>query len=388
MDFSFTDEERMVQEMARDFAQNEIAPTVEKDEKEHLFRREIVKKMADLGFFGCLAPEEYGGNNMGFIAATIITMEIAKESPSYGLPFNLQMNSIQSVLLEFGTEEQKRKWIPPLISAELLGCFALTEPDVGSDVASMKTTATEVSDGWIINGTKMWISGVPVADIGIVFAMTDREKKHRGMSAFIVDMHSPGVTQRAIEDKLGLHCAPTGEIVFEEVKVPKDAIVGKPGDGFKIAMYMLDRTRLSCAARAAGVAEKCFELAKKYANERIQFGVPIIQHQMIQDQLARMWCDHEAAKLLVFKAAWILEQIRQGKSVDRPTLWVSTAKYFSAEAAVFAANEAMKIYGSYGYSAEYPIERYFRDAKSYQTVEGTSNIQKIIIARHFIEQQK
>lgn len=388
MDFAFTEEERMIQEMARDFAQNEIAPTVEKDEKEHLFRREIVKKMAELGFFGCIAPEEYGGNNMGYLAATIITMEIAKESPSYGLPFNLQMNSIQSVLLEFGTEEQRKKWIPPLISAELLGCFALTEPDVGSDVASMKTTAKEVSDGWIINGTKMWISGIPVADVGIVFAMTDREKRHRGMSAFIVDMHSAGITQRAIEDKLGLHCAPTGEIVFEEVKVPKDAIVGKPGDGFKIAMYMLDRTRLSCAARAAGVAEKCFELAKQYANERVQFGVPIIQHQMIQDQLARMWCEHEAAKLLVFKAAWILDQIRLKKTSERPTLHVSTAKYYSAEAAVFAANEAMKIYGSYGYSAEYPIERYYRDAKSYQTVEGTSNIQKIIIARHFIEQQK
>jgi len=388
MDFAFTEEEKMVQEMARDFAQNEIAPLVEKDEKEHLFRREIVKKMADLGFFGCIATEEYGGNNMGYLAATIITMEIAKESPSYGLPFNLQMNSIQSVLLEFGTEEQKKKWIPPLIKAELLGCFALTEPDVGSDIASMKTTAKEVSDGWVINGTKMWISGVPVADVGIVFAMTDREKKHRGMSAFIVDMHTPGITQRAIEEKLGLHCAPIGEIVFEEVKVPKDAIVGKPGDGFKIAMYMLDRTRLSCAARAAGVAEKCFELAKKYANERIQFGVPIIQHQMIQDQLARMWCEHEAAKLLVFKAAWILDQIRLGKAAERPTLHVSTAKYYSAEAAVFAANEAMKIYGSYGYSTEYPIERYYRDAKSYQTVEGTSNIQKIIIARHFIEEKK
>jgi len=388
MDFAFTEEEKMVQEMARDFAQNEIAPIIEKDEKEHVFRKEIVKKMAELGFFGCIAPEEYGGNNMGYMAATIITMEIAKESPSYGLPFNLQMNSIQSVLLEFGTEEQRKKWIPPLINADLLGCFALTEPDVGSDVASMKTTAKEVSDGWILNGTKMWISGVPVADVGIVFAMTDREKKHRGMSAFIVDMHTPGITQRAIEDKLGLHCAPTGEIVFEEVKVPKDAIVGKPGDGFKIAMFMLDRTRLSCAARAAGVAEKCFELAKKYANERIQFGVPIIQHQMIQDQLARMWCEHEAAKLLVFKAAWIMEQLRLGKLSERPTLYISTAKYYSAEAAVFAANEAMKIYGSYGYSAEYPIERYYRDAKSYQTVEGTSNIQKIIIARHFIEEQK
>ena len=384
MDFGFTEEEKMLQEMARDFARNEIAPTVEKDEKEHLYRKEILKKMADLGFFGCIAPEKYGGNGMGHLAATIITMEIAKESPSYGVSFNLQMNAIQSVLLEFGTEEQREKWIPPLIKADLLGCFALTEPDTGSDVASMKTTAKEVDDGFIINGTKMWISGVPVADVGIIFAMTDREKKHRGMSAFIVDMHSPGIEQKAIEDKLGLHSSPTGEITFDEVKVPKDALVGEKGDGFKIAMFMLDRTRLSCAARAAGVAEKCFELAAQYANERIQFGVPIIQHQMIQEQLARMWCEHEAAKLLVFKAAWLLDHLEPGQ---RPTLAVSTAKYYSAEAAVMAANEAMKIYASYGFSTEYPIERYYRDAKSYQSVEGTSNIQKMIIARHFIEKR-
>jgi len=385
MDFGFTEEEKMLQEMAKDFAQKEIAPTVEKDEKEHLFRKDIVKKMAELGFFGCLAPEKYGGNQMGYLATTIITMEIAKESPSYGLPFNLQMNAIQSVLLAFGTEEQRQKWIPPLINADLLGCFALTEPDTGSDVASMKTTAKEVDDGWVLNGTKMWISGVPVADVGIIFAMTDREKRHRGMSAFMVDMHSPGIEQRAIEEKLGLYCAPTGEIILEDVKVPKDAIVGKPGDGFKIAMYMLDRTRLSCAARAAGVAEKCFELAKQYANERYQFGVPIIQHQMIQDQLARMWCEHEAAKLLVLKAAWLMDHLEPGQ---RPTLAVSTAKYYTAEAAVFAANEAMKIYASYGFSTEYPIERYYRDAKSYQSVEGTSNIQKVIIARHFIEKKQ
>ncbi|RLA80558.1 MAG: acyl-CoA dehydrogenase [Deltaproteobacteria bacterium] len=384
MDFGFTEEEKMLQETARDFARNEIAPTVEKDEKEHLYRREIVKKMADLGFFGCIAPEKYGGNGMGHLAATIITMEIAKESPSYGVSFNLQMNAIQSVLLEFGTEEQREKWIPPLISADLLGCFALTEPDTGSDVASMKTTAREVEDGFIINGSKMWISGVPVADVGIVFAMTDREKRHRGMSAFIVDMHSPGIEQKAIEEKLGLYSSPTGEITFDEVKVPKDALVGEKGDGFKIAMFMLDRTRLSCAARAAGVAEKCFELAAQYANERIQFGVPIIQHQMIQEQLARMWCEHEAAKLLVFKAAWLLDHLEPGQ---RPTLAVSTAKYYTAEAAVMAANEAMKIYASYGFSTEYPIERYYRDAKSYQSVEGTSNIQKMIIARHFIEKR-
>jgi glutaryl-CoA dehydrogenase (non-decarboxylating) len=383
MDFGLTEEQAMLQDMARDFAQNEIAPTVEEDEKKDVYNEKIVKKMAELGFFGCIAPEKYGGNEMGYLAATIATIEVAKESPSYGVTFNLQMNAIQSVLLAFGTEEQREKYIPPLITADAYGCFALTEADTGSDVAAMRTTAQEADDGYILNGSKMWISGVPVSTVGIIFAMTDREKKHRGMSAFMVDMKSPGIEQRAITEKLGLHSSPTGEIILEDVKVPKDAIVGKPGDGFKIAMSMLDRTRLSCAARSAGVAEKCFELAKQYANERTQFGQSIINFQMVQDQLARMWCEHEAAKLLVLKAAWIVDNLE--KVGGRPTLHISTAKYYGAEAAVMAANEAMKVYASYGYGTEYPIERYYRDAKSYQSVEGTSNIQKVIIARNFIE---
>jgi glutaryl-CoA dehydrogenase (non-decarboxylating) len=386
MDFGLTEEQAMLQDMARDFAQNEIAPTVEEDEKQDIYNEKIVKKMAELGLFGCIAPEKYGGNEMGYLAATIATMEIAKESPSYGVTFNLQMNAIQSVLLAFGTEEQREKYIPPLISADAYGCFALTEADTGSDVAAMRTTAKEVDDGYIINGSKMWISGIPVATVGIIFAMTDREKKHRGMSAFMVDMQSPGIEQRGITEKLGLHSSPTGEIILEDVKVPKDAVVGKPGDGFKIAMTMLDRTRLSCAARSAGVAEKCFELAKQYANERTQFGQSIINFQMVQDQLARMWCEHEAAKLLVLKAAWIVDNLE--KVGGRPTLHISTAKYYGAEAAVMAANEAMKVYASYGYGTEYPIERYYRDAKSYQSVEGTSNIQKVIIARNFIESKE
>jgi glutaryl-CoA dehydrogenase (non-decarboxylating) len=385
MDFGLNEEQAMLQEMAKSFAQKEIAPTVETDEKEHKYNRDIVRKMAELGLFGCIAPEKYGGNEMGYLAATLAAFEVSKESPSYSVTFNLQMNSIQSVLLEFGTEEQREKYIPPLISAEEYGCFALTEADTGSDVASMRTTAKEVDDGFILNGSKMWISGIPDATVGIVYAMTDREKKHRGLSAFMVDMKTSGIEQRAIHEKLGLYSSPTGEIIFEEAKIPKDAIVGKPGDGFKIAMFMLDRTRLSCSARAAGVAEKCFELAKQYANERIQFGQPIIEFQMVQDQLARMWCEHEAAKLLVLKAAWIVDNLeRMG---GRPSVAISTAKYYSAEAAVMAANEAMKVYGSYGFGTEYPIERYYRDAKAYQSVEGNSNIQKVIIARNFIEKR-
>jgi glutaryl-CoA dehydrogenase (non-decarboxylating) len=376
MDFLFTEEQEAMREMAKNFAEKKIAPTMEEDEKEHRFRREIVKEMAKLGFFGCIAPEKYGGNESGFLAATMMTEEIAKVSPSWGLPFNLQMNSIQPVLLSFGTEEQRERWIPKLINADLLGCFAITEANTGSDVASMKSAAQEVEDGFILNGTKMWISGVPVADLGIVYAYTDRAAKHRGISAFMVDMHSKGVTQKAIDTKLGLYCAPTGEIIFEDVKLPKDHLVGKKGDGFKICMAMLDNTRLSSAARAVGVARACLDHSVRYAKEREQFGQPIANFQMIQEQIAEMYVEEEAARLLLYRAAWMKDQGM------RNTVDVSCAKYFSAEVANRAASTAVKIFGSYGFSTEYPVERFFRDAKSYQIVEGTSNIQKIIISRH------
>ena len=362
--------------MAKNFAEKKIAPTMEEDEKEHRFRREIVKEMGRLGFFGCIAPEKFGGNESGYLAASLMTEEIAKVSPSWGLPFNLQMNSIQSVLLNFGTDEQRERWIPKLINAELLGCFAITEPNTGSDVASMKSAAQEVEDGFILNGTKMWISGVPVADLGIVYAYTDRSQKHRGISAFIVDMHSKGVTQKAIETKLGLFCAPTGEIIFEDVKLPKYSLVGQKGDGFKICMSMLDNTRLSSAARAVGVASSCLNHSVRYAKEREQFGQPIANFQMIQEQIAEMYVEEEAARLLVYRAA-----CNRDKG-QRNTIEVSCAKYFAAEVAVRAANTAVKIFGSYGFSSEYPVERFYRDAKSYQIVEGTSNIQKVIISRH------
>jgi len=376
MDFLLTEEQKAMQEMAKSFAEKKIAPTMEEDEKEHKFRREIVKEMARLGFFGCIAPEKYGGNESGVLAATVMTEEIAKVSPSWGLPFNLQMNSIQSVLLNFGTEEQRQRWIPKLITADTLGCFAITEPNTGSDVASMKTTAQEVEGGFVLNGTKMWISGVPVADVGIVYVYTDRSLKHKGMSAFMVDLHSPGVTQKAIETKLGLYCAPTGEIIFEDVKLAKENLVGQKGDGFKICMAMLDNTRLSSAARGVGVARACLDHSARYANEREQFGQPIANFQMIQEQIAEMFVEEEAARLLVYRAAWMKDQGM------RNSVEVSCAKYFAAEVAVRAANTAVKIFGSYGFSSEYPVERLYRDAKSYQIVEGTSNIQKMILARH------
>ncbi len=374
-----TEDLKMLRHTARDFAEREIRPTMEEDEKEHRFRPELVRKMAELGFFGCVIPEKYGGMEMenGFWASCVLAEEIARVSASWGLPFNLQCFGSALPILRWGNEAQKSRYIPALVSGEKLGCFAITEPNSGSDVASMRTFAKKDGDSYVLNGQKMWISGVPAADVGVVFAYTDREAKHRGISAFIVDMkETEGVMMKAIETKLGLFCAPTGEIAFEDARIPAEALLGKEGDGFKICMALLDNTRLSCASRAVGVGRAALEESTKYALERTQFGKPIAEFQMIQSQLAEMFVENQAARLLLWRAAQLADRGM------RCTLEVSTAKYFAAEAAVHAANLAMKIFGSYGYSTEYPAERLLRDAKSYQVVEGTSNIQKWIVSMY------
>jgi glutaryl-CoA dehydrogenase (non-decarboxylating) len=377
MDFKWSDELESMRKMAYDFAVKNIKPTMEEDEKEHKYRPEMLKKMGDQGMFACLAPEQYGGLGLeeGHMAATLMATEFSRVSPSYGLPFNLNMNGPQNVLLKFGNDEQKEKYLPGWIAGTTHGCFAITEPNSGSDAASMRTTATEDGDYFVLNGTKTWISAVPYVGAGIVYAYTDKSLKHKGISAFVVDFNTPGIVQRAITTKLGLHCAPTGEIFFEDARIPKSALVGNKGEGFKICMTMLNFTRLSSAARAIGLAQSCIEEASKYANEREQFGHLIAQEPMVYEQIARMAIEHEAAKLLVYRAAW---QKDQGMN---NTIETSMAKYYAAESANFCASEAVKIFGSYGFSSEYPVERLFRDAKSYQIVEGTSNIQKMIIGK-------
>ena len=380
MNFDFTEEQKTMVEVARDFAQKEITPTQEEDEKEHRFRPEIYKKMAELGFLGCVIPEKYGGNETGHLCAAILTEELARVSASWSLPFNLQMWGPALTILEYGTEEQKKKYIPALVNADMLGAFAITEPNSGSDVAGMGTTATETDDGYVLNGQKMWISNAHVADVALVYAYTDKSKKHKGISCFLVELkNTAGVKTAPIETKLGLFCAPTGEISFEDARIPKDALLGEKGQGFKICMWQLDNTRLGCAARGVGIARACHEESIKYSLERTQFGRPIADFQMIQEQIAEMYVEYEAARLLVLKAAYEKDQGQKN------TLSTSVAKYYAAETAVNAANTAMKIFGSYGYSSEYPAERYFRDAKSLQIVEGTSNIQKIIISRNIIK---
>jgi glutaryl-CoA dehydrogenase (non-decarboxylating) len=372
MDFELSEELTAVRDLARDFAEKEIAPSAAKDDKEHNFRKDLLKKMGELGFYGSVIPEAYGGSGLGFLAMVLITEEVARVHSAMRVAINMQIGPALA-LLEFGTEEQKKKWIPPLIQGETIGCFAITEPDAGSDVAAMRTTATKNGDGYVLNGTKIWISNGPVANGGLVYAYTDRSQKHRGMAAFYADLTQPGVTRKALET-LGAHCSPIGELTFENFRIPAANRLGKEGDGFKICMWQLNQTRLNCAAGALGVARAAKEAAIAYCNQRVQFGQKIGEFQMNQDVIAQMVVHEEAARLLVYRAAWLADQKKPNN------LETSIGKYTAAEAAAFAADAALKILGAYGYSTEFPVERYYRDAKSYQIVEGSSNIQKMIIA--------
>ena len=373
--FELTEEQLLVQDTARRFAEEDIAPTLEEEERKHEFRADRVARMGELGFFACALPDELGGNGMGFLESVLMAEQVARVSASWRVQFNMQNLGPTLTVARFGNDAQKERYIPGWISGEKLGFFAMTEPNSGSDVASMKTVAVDTGDHWEIHGSKLWISNAQVGDAGLLYAYTDRDVKHKGISAFIIEPKNlEGCTAKAIDTKLGLHCSPTGEFVFDGAKIPKDALLGKEGEGFKICMWQLNNTRINCAAGALGVAGGALELSINYANERTQFGKPISRHQMIQAQIAEMVVEHESAKLLVYRAAWLKDQ-------NRPNQYeTSIAKLAASEAAVHAANECMKIFGSYGFSTEYPAERFYRDAKSLQVVEGTSNVQKIIIS--------
>ena len=375
MRFELTEEQRLVQETAREFAENDIKPTLQEEERNHEFRTDRVARMGELGFFSCAVPEAYGGTGFGFMESVLMAEQVARVSASWRLPFNMQNLGPALTVAKFGTEEQKQKFIPGWVDGSQVGFFGMTEPESGSDVASMKTVARDMGDHWEVQGNKIWVSNASQGDAGLLYVMTDPEKKHRGMSAFILEPKKVNdLAATDIETKLGLYCAPTGEMAFNGTRLPKDALLGEPGQGFKICMWQLNNTRLGCAAGALGVAGAALELAIDYANERTQFGKPISRHQMVQAQIAEMAVEHEAARMLVYRAAWLKEQ---GKPNQYET---SMAKYLASEAAVHAANECMKIFGSYGYSTEYGAERLYRDAKSLQVVEGTSNVQKLIIS--------
>jgi glutaryl-CoA dehydrogenase (non-decarboxylating) len=375
MIFELDEQQQLVQETARRFALEEIAPTLEEEEKNHEFRQERVALMGELGFLSCVLPEELGGNGMGFFDSVLMAEQIAKVSASWRLPFNMQNLGPPLSVARWGTDEQKEKYIPGWIDGTKMGFFAMTEPNAGSDVASMNTHAIDKGDHWELHGSKLWITNAHVGDAGLLYAYTDKEKGNKGISCFILEPKNlEGCRAMPIETKLGLHCSPTGEFIFEGAKIPKGALLGELNNGFKMCMWQLGNTRIGCAAGALGVAGGALDLAINYANERTHFGKPISKHQMIQAQIAEMAVEHEAAQMLVYRAAWLKDQ---GKPNQFET---SVGKLAASEAAVHAANECMKIFGSYGFSSEYPAERFYRDAKSLQIVEGTSNIQKMIIS--------
>jgi len=376
MDFELSEDLKMLRDMTQDFAQKEIAPYADQWDDDHYFPyEEVVRKMGELGMFGTVIPEEYGGNNMGWLAAMIVTEEIARASGSLRVQINLVSLGNAFTIYRYGTEALAKKYVPKLVTAEYLGGFAITEPNAGSDIMGMKSTAEDKGDHWLLNGAKTWISNATVADVIVYYAYSDRSKGSRGLSAFIVEPKNfEGVTTSEL-DKLGLKHCPTGEIVLENVKVPKENILGQPGDGAKIVFSSLNQTRLSAAAGAVGLAQACLDTATKYCNEREQFGQAIGQFQMNQDLIAQMCVEVEAARLMVYKAAWQKDQGNLGN-----TLEVAMAKYLAAETATKAANFAMRILGAYGYSTEYPVARMYRDAPSYFIVEGSANVCKMIVA--------
>ena len=377
MDFGLSEELIMLRDMVRDFAAEKIAPYADEWDEQHYFPyEEVVKPMGELGLFGTVIPEEYGGNGMGWLAAMIISEEIARASSSLRVQVNMQELGCAFTILRYGSDELKKQYIPRLVSAELLGAFAITEPGAGSDVMGMKSTAEDKGDHWLINGQKTWISNAPIGGINIFYAYTDRAQGGRGLSAFVVDLKNfNGITVTDL-DKMGSRSSPTGEIVLENTKVPKDHILGKPGDGAKIVFGSLAQSRLSAAAGGIGLAQACLDSVTSYAMEREQFGQPIGKFQMNQSLVAEMVAEIEAARLTVYKAAWQKDQGQLGNNLE-----VAVAKYLSGELAYKCSQYAMRILGAYGYSTEYPVARYFRDAPTYAMVEGSTNICKFIIAQ-------
>ena len=376
MDLDLTDEQRAVREMARKFADEYIIPVARDNDINERFPGDIIERMGDFGLLGGPIPVEYGGAGLDYISHALVTEEVGKACSSVRTTISVQISLVELSLASWGTEEQKRRYLPAMCGGKLIGCFGLTEPNAGSDPSGMETSAVADGDHWVLNGQKIWISNGGVAGLAIVFAQTDKSKGNRGIGAFLVDRGTPGFSTRDMHGKLGLRASNTGELILEDCRIPKGQLLGKVGEGFKVAMSALDNGRYSVAAGCVGICQGCADASVRYAKERKQFGRAIGSFQLVQDLIARMIVDTEAARLLVFRAGHLKNQGR------RCTREISIAKYFASEAAVRCALDAIQVHGSYGYSNEYPVERYLRDAKVATIYEGTSQIQKLLIASH------
>jgi len=380
MNFELSEEHKMIRDAARDFARNEIAAVAAHYDETGEFPYATVSKMGQLGFMGIEVPEEYGGAGLDTMCYVLALEEINKVDAAHGTIMSVNNSLFCYGILRFGTEEQKRRFITPVASGQKVGAYSLTEPMSGSDAATMKSRAVREGDHYVINGTKSWVTSGPAAHYMVLFTMTDPEQGHRGITAFLVETDKPGFHVGRKEDKLGIRASATSEIHFEDYRCSVENRLGAEGEGFKIAMTVLDAGRIGIAAQSLGIAEAAYEASLHYAREREAFGGPIGRFQGIQWKIADMKCRIEASRLLIYQAALAKEAAK--KTGERFTSEASIAKLFASETAMFCAHEALQIHAGMGYSKELPVERYFRDAKITEIYEGTSEIQRMVIARN------
>lgn len=375
MDLQLTDEQRLIADAAREFADREIIPRVRDNDRAGRFDRELARKLGEVGYLGAPVAERYGGRGLDYIGYGLIVEQVGRADSSARTVVSVQTSLVAGSIERWGSEEQKRHWLPRLCSGEALGCFGLTEPDTGSDAAALRTRARRTDRGWSISGQKMWISLGNVAEVALIFAQTDPEKKHRGLACFLVPTDSEGFSSQEIHGKLGLRSSDTAALSLDEVEVGEEALLGEVGDGFKVAMSALDNGRYSVAAGCVGICDGCVEASVAYAKERKQFGVPLARFQLVQEMLADMIVKRDASRMLVYRAGALKDE---GKPNTTET---SIAKLYATESAVECANLAIQVHGGSGYVDDYPVERYLRDARVTTLYEGTSQIQKLIIGR-------
>ena len=375
MDLQLTDEQRLIREAAREFSDREIVPVVRENDRAARFDRELARKLGEVGYLGAPVAEEYGGRGLDYLSYALIVEEIGRADSSARTVVSVVTSLVCGSIESWGSEEQKKKWLPRLCSGEGLACFGLTEPDTGSDAASLRTRAEKTDSGWVISGQKMWISLANYAEVALIFAQTDPSKAHRGLACFLVPTESSGYTAQEIHGKLGLRASDTGEISLDGVEVGDDALLGEVGDGFKIAMSALDAGRYSVAAGCVGICAGCVEASVSYSTERRQFGVPIASFQLVQEMIADMIVKRDAARMLVWRAGDLKDR------GEPSTVETSIAKLYATESAVECANTAIQVHGGAGYVDDYPVERYLRDARVATLYEGTSQIHKLIIGR-------
>ena len=379
MEFDYTPEQIQLRKSVREFAQSEIAPHVMEWDENQTFPLEVVKELGELGYMGSIFPENYGGAGLGYIEYSIIIEELSRVDGSVGIIVAAHTSLCSNHIFKSGTEDQRQRYLPKLATGEWIGCWSLTEPEAGSDAAGTRTAAVRERDCWVLNGSKTFTTNAHYADVCVAMAVTDRSAAQHGISAFIIEKATPGFRTGKKENKLGLRASATGEVIFQNCRLPATQLLGKQNEGFVDSLRILDGGRISIAALAVGMAQGAYDAALRYSKLRKQFGRPISEFQAIQHKLVDMATDIDASRLLIYRAAWMLDH---GKRVTRES---AMAKLFASEAAVRIANEAVQIHGGYGFIKDYPVEKFYRDVKLCTIGEGTSEIQRLVIARQLLK---